>query len=142
MRTIIFVFTVGSLILFSSSKCSDKKKNKDNGTQADKVMEGNSIEIDNVLFDENPSRQGPVTGEVTTDFYSSGCNFLIRILDGENEKKELLLQTVYFPVALDSSYLVNGLKMKFTFIPSKAFSGACTRGMPIVLSDIEVIERP
>jgi hypothetical protein len=130
------------LILFSSSKCSDKKKDKDTTTTSDKVMEGKSVEIDNALFDENPVQQGPVTGEVTTDFYSSGCHFLIRILDGENEKKELLLQTVYFPVALDSSYLVNGLKMKFTYIPSKAFSGACTRGMPIVLSDIEVIERP
>jgi hypothetical protein len=114
-----------SFVLMSAG-CKDGKKPEK------EVRKGKPEQVQ----DDPVVSETPVTGVVTNEYYSHGCDFLIKV-DGmsENDTYHLI-----YPVALDSTYLQNGLKLRFTFYPSRAFSGKCTKGMPAVLQNIEVLK--
>lgn len=72
------------------------------------------------------------TGTITTAFAGEGCPVLL-MLDGKAEEPILL------PIALDERYNVHGMRLSFTWRPSRASSGACMKGMPAILEDIRVL---
>jgi hypothetical protein len=48
-------------------------------------------------------------------------------------------ETPLLPIGLDKQYLQEGLRLKFTYRPSRASSGSCIKGSPAILEDITVI---
>lgn len=71
------------------------------------------------------------SGMVTMKVAGDGCPLLV-ILDGGT--KETLI-----PIGLDKRYQQEGLRLKFTYRPSRASSGECGKGSPAILEDITVI---
>lgn len=72
------------------------------------------------------------TGTITTDFAKEGCPVLL-MLDGKAEEPMLL------PIGLDDRYKDHGMRLSFTWRPSRAPSGSCLKGMPAILEDIRVL---
>ncbi|MBL8001880.1 MAG: hypothetical protein JNL05_07960 [Flavobacteriales bacterium] len=70
-------------------------------------------------------------GTVTLKAAGDGCPLLV-ILDG-GDKQALI------PVGLDKRYQQEGLRLKFTYRPSRASSGECGKGSPAILEDISVM---
>ncbi len=116
-----------------SAGCKDKRAKSDHQNPSANSQEALMPE-DIMQEHERSSKQ--VTGQVTADFHKFGCDFLIRV-DGMTEDDTYGL---IYPVALDSIYLKDGMKLKFTYRPSRAFSGKCTKGMPAVIEDVEIVQ--
>ena len=73
------------------------------------------------------------SGTIMLGAAAEGCPLLLR-LDPEKEGEWLL------PIALDEQYLKEGLRLKFSYRPSRASSGSCTKGTPVILENIHVME--
>ena len=73
------------------------------------------------------------TGVVTMAHAAHGCPLLVETTTSEGAK-------MFIPIGLDEKYHKDGLKLKFTFRPSRASSGACTHGRPAILEDVSVVE--
>lgn len=74
------------------------------------------------------------SGTIMLGAASEGCPLLLR-LDPEKEGQWLL------PIALDKQYQKEGLRLKFSYRPSRASSGSCTKGTPAILENIHVMDR-
>ena len=74
------------------------------------------------------------SGTITLGAASEGCPLLLR-LDPEKEGQWLL------PIALDEQYQKEGLRLKFSYRPSRASSGSCTKGTPAILENIHVMDQ-
>lgn len=72
-------------------------------------------------------------GVVTMAHASHGCPLLVETTTGEGTK-------LLIPIGLDEKYHKDGLKLKFSFRPSRASSGACQEGRPAVLEDVTVVK--
>jgi hypothetical protein len=64
-------------------------------------------------------------------YAAEGCPHLVEITTPEG--KQWLI-----PIALDTQYLKDGLKLRFKHRPSRASSGSCTKGQPAILEEIVV----
>ena len=73
------------------------------------------------------------TGVVTMAHAAHGCPLLVETATSEGTK-------LFIPIGLDEKYHKDGLKLKFTFRPSRASSGACNEGRPAILEDVSVVE--
>jgi hypothetical protein len=84
-------------------------------------------------------------GVVTSEQKRMGCDLLIRVITKEDVDKvtdstSLFTTTYLYPVQLDEKYRKDGLKIKFRYRPSRAFSGACVVGMPAIFEEVSLIE--
>jgi len=71
------------------------------------------------------------SGVVTLKGAVEGCPLLVVLDDGTQE--------ALIPIGLDKQYQQEGLRLKFSYRPSRASSGSCTKGNPAILEDITVI---
>jgi hypothetical protein len=80
-----------------------------------------------------PPPPGYLHGTVTTAHAAEGCPFLVQLDDATGREDPFLL-----PIALDPRFLQDGLKLRFTYRPSRAPSGQCLKGQPAILEDISL----
>lgn len=121
MRTIIqfIAFTVTIALL----GCSNSKE------IGSEQMEGpgDPLEVESKPVEDHQY----IHGTLTTAYEMDGCPHLIHLQAPLEDGTEFLL-----PVGLDKKFLVNDMKLKFTYLPSRAPSGNCYIGMPAVLSNV------
>lgn len=82
---------------------------------------------------EESAPEGMHHGTITTAFEAEGCPHLI-LLDNPPDRADPYL----LPIGLDQRMLKDGVKLRFTYTPSRAPSGACGKGMPAVLENVTV----
>ncbi|MCF8464617.1 MAG: hypothetical protein K9G41_07245 [Flavobacteriales bacterium] len=105
-----FILGIGALFLFLLAAC--------NSTKPVPTLEA-------VLA------EGRYLGHITTEFAAEGCPFILKYMDGGEEK-------YLIPVQLEEQYQLNGLQLEFGFHFSRIMQGDCQKGQPAVLEMVEV----
>ncbi len=128
-------FVSGLALLMSCAVCKERKAAK----QAAQVTETKK-EVQVAVEEEKKSSFRPATEEDMIKIEGlvrldrPGCPVSIDMTVGD------LFYTVY-PVNLDKQYHKEGLKLKFSYVPSRAPSPeSCTADMVVALDNIEIIK--
>lgn len=132
----IKVILISSLAILAS--CASMKERKAAKKAANAPVEQVVVEVVN----ENapPVQERPMREEDMMDMQGTvrlnrpGCPVSIDMVKGD-------LFTTLYPVNLDRQYYKEGLKIKFSYAPSRAASPeSCTADMVVSVSDVEIIK--
>lgn len=93
-----------------------------------------SKEVDNYEQIEQTASDGKVTGTIKVS--NSGCSPIIEVQEAGDIVK-------MYPVNLDESLRINGVKIKFNYLPSRAQQPeSCTFELKVVsIENVEVIKK-
>jgi hypothetical protein len=125
MLKFILIASIG--ILTSCATCKERKLEK----EAEKATVEETVkENPNVMSSERPMREEDMIDiEGTVRINKDGCPVLIEMVEGD-------LYSVAYPVNLEDEFKVDGLVIKFAFLPSKA--DGCKAERVISLTEVSL----
>jgi hypothetical protein len=128
------IFLIASLsFLVSCAVCKERRASKEAAQTVTTEVEKEEDQT-NVLTERPMKEEEMIIVEGTVRLDRPGCPVSIDMVDGD------LFSSVY-PVNLDKKYHQEGLRLKFTYTPSRAASPeSCTADMVVALDNIEIIK--
>lgn len=134
-----FILMLVATIVFAG--CKSKKASlapSDNTLTVNPSFEPDGFPDETILSEE-------LIGVVTSEQKRMGCDLLVRVISNDDKNEitdstSLFTATYLYPVQLDEKYRKDGLKIKFRYRPSRAFSGACVVGMPAIFEDVSLVD--